>query len=162
MRLALCTLCLVAAAATAVAAQDRDDQKFKLDAAETKLLELTNAERKKENLPPFKANPKLFKAAREHSKNRAKQEKLAHDLDCKTPFDRIKEAGYAFGKAGENVAYGSSGFPVADIMKNWMESEGHRANILNEEFTEIGLGIARSENGDVYYTQVFGVRLSPR
>jgi uncharacterized protein YkwD len=155
-RLAYVTVCLWVATASA---QEQKDTKFKLDAVEAKLLELTNAERKKEDLPPLKPNPKLFKAAREHAKNMAKQEKLAHDLDCKTPFDRIKEAGYTFGRAGENVAYGSDGFPLADIMKNWMESEGHRANILHTDYTEIGLGIGRSDNGDVYYTQVFAAPL---
>jgi uncharacterized protein YkwD len=136
-----------------------DAKKFKLDATETKLLELTNAERKKEDLPPLKADPILCKVAREHSKNMAQQEMLAHDLDCKSPFDRIKEAGYRFGRAGENIAYGSECYPLADIMKNWMESEGHRANIMHKDYTEIGLGAARNNKGDIYYTQVFATPL---
>lgn len=151
-RFFVCLTCIVSA--VAAAGQDREE-KLKLDAVEARLLELTNAERKKENLPALKTNARLFKAAREHSKNMAKQEKLAHDLDCKTPFERIKDAGYEYRAGGENVAFGSTCYPLADIMKNWMESEGHRANILSEDFTEIGLGVARAANGDLYYTQVF-------
>jgi len=66
----------------------------KLSADEKKLLDLTNAEREKEDLPPLKANAILMKLARAHSENMAKQQKLDHDLDCKTPFDRLREAEY--------------------------------------------------------------------
>jgi len=153
--LSVAALCLV----VGVHHAQEKDAKFTIDATEAKLLELTNAERKKEDLPPYKASPLLFKLARAHSQNMAKQGKLDHELDEKSPFDRMKDAGYRFSGAGENIAYGGDGFPLANIIKNWMDSEGHRANILNVDFIEIGLGIARSESGDVYYTQVFGTPL---
>jgi uncharacterized protein YkwD len=150
---------LVVAAFVPVAFPQEDAKKFKLDPTEAKLLEMTNAERKKEDLPPLKISQALTKLAREHSKNMAAQEMLAHDLDCKSPFDRMKEAGYRFRHGGENIAYGSECYPLADIMKNWMDSEGHRANIMHKEYTEIGMGVARNEKGDIYYTQVFGTPL---
>jgi uncharacterized protein YkwD len=147
--------------ALVASAQENEKKKpaFKVSADEQKLLELTNAERKNLELPPLKPNPILFQLAREHSRNMAKQETLNHELDCKTPFDRMKEANYEYRRAGENIAYSGGETTLADILKGWMESEGHRANILHEGYTEIGLGIAKNDKGEVYYTQVFGTPL---
>jgi uncharacterized protein YkwD len=69
---------------------------FKLSADEKAILDLTNAERAKENLAPLKANELLTKAAREHSANMAKQQKLDHVLDDKKPDDRLKAVSYQF------------------------------------------------------------------
>jgi uncharacterized protein YkwD len=128
--------------------------RFRLTDDEQRLLELTNQERKKQDVPPLRPNPVLFKVARAHSANMARQEKMAHELDGKNPYQRIKEAGYAYYTAGENVANGDVG--VEEIMKAWMASPKHRDNILNAKFTEIGLGLSRNDKGVVYYTQVFG------
>jgi uncharacterized protein YkwD len=156
-RLFLFTLCLVACLVSARAEEPKEKAKFKLSMEEQRLLELTNAERKKEDLPPLVPNAVLFKVARGHSENMARQEKLAHELDGKTPYMRIKAAGYRYHYAGENVASGD--VELEDVVKGWMASPGHRKNILGRNFTEIGLGLATSERGDVYYTQVFA---SPR
>lgn len=124
---------------------------------EKTILALTNAVRKEQNLPPLIVNDRLTKAAREHSQNMAKQKKLAHDLDGKSPFDRIKATEYRFRAAGENVAYGTILISIPEIFDGWMKSDGHRANILSEDFSEIGIGVAT--NGDQrYYTQVFAKR----
>src|SRR5262245_51494392 len=117
-------------------ADEPKSAKFELTKTEKRLLELTNQERKKEELPPLKADPLLFKSAREHSANMAKQGKMEHDLDGKTPFQRIKGAGYQYYMAGENIAFGPLDLPI--VMNGWMNSKGHRANILNKNFTEIG------------------------
>src|SRR5262245_16581160 len=137
-----------------LASRAGEPAKFEMTKAEQKLVELTNAERKKKDLAPVKPSPLLFKVARAHSANMAKQAKMAHELDGKNPFQRIKEAGYKYYFAGENVAAGVD--ELDEIMKGWMESEPHRKNILSEKFTEIGIGIARDKKGDPYYTQVFG------
>jgi uncharacterized protein YkwD len=129
---------------------------FKMSEEEAKLLELTNLERKKKELPPLKASPLLFKLARAHSANMAKQQLLDHTLDEKSPFDRMKDAGYQFQKGGENIAEGDESIGIAVIIRNWMESKKHRANILDPEYTEIGLGVGRAKGGKIYYTQVFG------
>jgi uncharacterized protein YkwD len=121
---------------------------------EKRLLELTNAERAKEELPALKAAPLLFKSAREHSANMAKQGKMEHELDGKNPFQRIKGVGYQYYLAGENIAFGP--LDLKAVMNGWMNSEGHRKNILHKGYTEIGLGIARGSDGAYYYTQVFG------
>jgi len=134
---------------------DAQEAKLQLSKEEKKLVELVNAERKKENLPSLKTNLLLTKLARAHSDNMAKQGKLDHDLDGKTAFQRMREAGYAFSKAGENIAYSEGIFNLNEVMKGWMESKPHRENILNDEYTEFGLGMARNDKGECYYTQVF-------
>lgn len=128
---------------------------FTLTADEKRILELTNKARKEEGASPLVANPALTRCAREHSANMAKQKTMAHDLDGKTPFDRIKAIGYVYRRAGENVAYGDGPVPIDDIFDGWMKSEGHRKNILNPDFTEIGIGVGTIEQKK-YYTQVFG------
>jgi uncharacterized protein YkwD len=85
----------------------------------------------------------------------ARQEKMEHNLDGQTPGARIKAAGYRFRAAGENIAM-TDGDPPSVIFEMWMKSKHHRENILNAEFTEIGIGIARNDKGEIYYTQDFG------
>jgi len=127
-----------------------------LSAAEAELLRLTNAERKDAGLSPLEINPTLTRAAREHSANMARQGKMDHVLDEKTPGDRLQAVGYRGFTWGENIAYGMP--TSAGAIRAWMGSEGHRANILNEQYNEIGLGIVTDERGVPYYTQVFGRR----
>ncbi len=130
---------------------------FKLSDDEKAILDMTNAARKQYQLPPLLANPTLGKCARLHSLNMATRKKMAHDLDGKTPFDRMTAAGYKFNSAGENVAYGDAPISIQQIFEGWMNSEGHRKNILSRDFTEIGLGVG-SNGEQKYYTQVFGRR----
>lgn len=136
-----------------------DDKKpaFKPTKEEQEVLDLTNAERKKEQLPPLQFNAKLAEAARAHVMNMAKQEKLDHELDGKSMSDRLKDVSYHFGHAGENIAWKQPDAKKA--IKSWMGSEGHRQNILSTDYTESGVGIAKSANGDRYWVQVFGTPL---
>jgi uncharacterized protein YkwD len=140
--------------AVGLAAQADPPAKFQMSKEEKQLFELTNKERKKKDLPPLKASPLLFKVARAHSANMAKQKKMDHVLDGKKPNQRVKEAGYRYLSTGENIAYGT--LTQEEIMEKWMGSKPHRANILNKNFTEIGLGIVPDKDGVPYYTQVFG------
>jgi len=139
-----------------LAAVSAGDSSFKMTAPEKKLLELTNLERKKKDLSPLAPSPLLFKIARAHSENMAKQAKMDHELDGKNPFDRLKDGGYKYLKAGENVGAGDAEIPIADLMKAWMDSPMHRENILRPDFTEVGFGAVKDKKGDVYYTQLFG------
>ena len=134
-----------------------DEPKLELTAEEKAVLELTNQERAKEKQPPLKPNPILMKIARAHSRNMAKQEKLAHELDGKKPHERAEDAGYKGAWIGENCAVGSDPYPPKDVMKGWMESAGHRKNLLDKKYKEIGIGAAKSASGDIYWTQVFGL-----
>jgi uncharacterized protein YkwD len=127
-----------------------------LSAEEQTLLDLTNAARQKEQLPLLKPNPVLFRVARAHSANMARQERLEHELDGKKPHERIMAAGYSAGWSGENIAYAGGPVALEQTFQGWMNSPGHRRNLLNQRFQEIGIGVARAANGDMYYTQVFG------
>lgn len=128
---------------------------FKIAPLEQAILDLTNEERKKEGLPPLKVNEKLFQIARSHSQNMAKQEKLDHVLDGKDPTHRAKEVGYGPFVA-ENCAWGQR--TAAEVVRTWMNSPGHRANLLNKTATEVGIGYSVNQRSGAYYTMVFGFR----
>lgn len=130
---------------------------LKLSADEQKVLDLTNAERKKADLPPLMVNAKLFAAARAHSTNMAAKEVLAHELDGKNFDARVRDQGYRLGYGGENCAMGQES--PAEAVSSWMSSEGHKANILGKNYKEIGIGIAKDAKGQRYWTQVFAAPL---
>jgi uncharacterized protein YkwD len=123
-------------------------------AEEKAVLDLTNAARAEKKLPPLKWDDTLTRVARAHSMNMARQGKLDHDLDGETFQDRIKASGVKSFAGGENIAAGGRLSPRA-VVQLWMKSEGHRDNILSDKYDAIGIGLARSKTGVVYYTQVF-------
>jgi uncharacterized protein YkwD len=129
-----------------------------LSPEEQALVDMTNEARRKEKLPLLKPNPVLFRVARAHSVNMARQEVLDHELDGKKPHERVLAAGYSASWSGENIAYASGQVSLEQTFQGWMDSPGHRRNLLNKRFQEIGIGVARAANGDMYYTQVFGAR----
>ena len=73
--------------------------------------------------------------------------------DGKTPFDRMKAAGISYVAAGENIAAGQSS--PQSVMESWLNSPGHRKNILNPNFEYIGIGIARGGSYGIYWAQEF-------
>jgi uncharacterized protein YkwD len=163
-RLASAIVLLLALGATTPGQEKKDETKsdgkkdqLKLTEEEQAVIDLTNAERKKADLMPLAPNAQLMKAARLHAANMAKQDKLAHDLDEKSPADRVKEAGYRYMATGENIAWN----PVSpkEAVKGWMDSPPHKENILDSKYTEIGVALARNKKGERYWVQVFG---SPR
>jgi uncharacterized protein YkwD len=94
----------------------------------------------------------LTKAAQAHSEDMAAHQNMSHTgSDGSDPGSRITSAGYDWATYGENVAYGYSS--PEKVMAGWMSSPGHRENILNCSFKEIGVGLAQP--GD-YWTQDFG------
>ncbi|MFD7503095.1 CAP domain-containing protein [Streptomyces sp. NPDC059850] len=120
--------------------------------AEAQVVELVNDERAKVGCSPVKVNAKLTKAAEAHSKDMAEHSNMSHTgSDGSQPGDRIEDAGYSWSTYGENVAYGYSS--AKSVMEGWMNSSGHKANILNCDFKEIGVGLSGSGN---YWTQDFG------
>jgi uncharacterized protein YkwD len=130
----------------------KDTKTFTPSKEEQEVLDLTNKERQAAGLPALKANEKLFKAARAHSANMAKQNELNHTLDGKGPGERLADAGYKPAGWAENCAQGQR--TPQEALASWMNSEGHKANILGQH-AEIGIGIATSEGGVKYWTQVF-------
>jgi uncharacterized protein YkwD len=145
----------------ASAADEKDRPKLALSAAEQKLVDLTNQERKKKDLPPLQANALLFAVARAHSANMARKGEMKHVLDGKDVTNRLDDAGYDWGSARENIAR-SRNSTLAEVMKGWMDSKGHRANILDAKVKEIGIGIVKDTKGRVFYTQVFGTERKKR
>jgi uncharacterized protein YkwD len=149
------TLCLITLLGLTATAAAQEGEKFVITVEEKTILDETNRERAREKLPPLKIHPLLMKAARDHTKNMARQEKMEHELDGKGPSDRTKEVGFKSGWIGENVAAGSGFFPK-DAVATWMQSKPHRENMLNKTYEYIGIGAARGASGEYYYTQVFG------
>jgi uncharacterized protein YkwD len=147
----LATCLLMRAGATDPPEQAR----VKLSETEQKILDLTNQAREKEKLPPLQPNALLSEAARSHSANMARKGEMSHVLDGKEPKDRIKATGYRYTVAGENIGEAEGANLPAQIFDDWMNSKLHRANILEREFTEIGIGFARNDKNEFYYTQVF-------
>jgi uncharacterized protein YkwD len=155
--LGVAVLCCAPAGAVLSAGGGKDGPRgkseFTLSREEQELMDLVNAERKKHDLAPLRPNPTLFRVAREHSANMARQGKMAHVLDGKNPYERVKASGYKYRFAGENVGRGD--VPLAEVVQGWMDSKVHRDNILRKEFTETGLGAVSDGKELVYYTQVF-------
>jgi uncharacterized protein YkwD len=138
----------------AAAPDKKDPPKVEMSGDEKALFELVNKEREGQKLPPLLPNRILIEVARAHSANMAKQGKMEHVLDGKTPAKRVEAAGYDYRRVGENIAW-SDGDTPANIVKGWMNSKSHRENILREGYTETGLGVVRNAKGEIYYTQVF-------
>ncbi|MFG3581879.1 CAP domain-containing protein [Micromonospora chersina] len=117
------------------------------------VVDLVNQERAKAGCKALTVDDKLVLAAQRHSQDQADHKTMSHDgSDGSDVGDRLDRVGYAWRSYGENVAWNQQS-PAA-VMDAWMNSPGHRANILNCSFTEIGVGVARS-NGP-YWTQDFG------
>ncbi|MBA2950099.1 CAP domain-containing protein [Streptomyces sp. PSKA28] len=117
-----------------------------------RIVELVNNERSKAGCSPVTLNATLSKAAQAHSEDMAEHQNMSHTgSDGSSPGDRITRAGYSFSTYGENVAYGYSS--PEQVMAGWMSSPGHKANILNCSFKEIGVGLAQPND---YWTQEFG------
>jgi uncharacterized YkwD family protein len=122
-----------------------------VSAFEQQVLDLTNQERAKSGLKPLTLDVELSKVARE--KSRDMQTKGYFDHNSPTygsPFDMMKKFGISYRSAGENIAQGQRS--PQEVVTAWMNSEGHRANILSSNFTHIGIGHVAEGN---YWTQMF-------
>jgi uncharacterized protein YkwD len=109
---------------------------------------LINAERRKRGLPKLRFNRRLAKAAGRHARDMVRGEYFSHDSPNGSDFvDRIRRAGYLRGRSGgwslgENLAWGSGSLASPrSIVRAWMRSSGHRHNILNRRFREIGVAL---------------------
>ena len=131
----------------------------KLTAEEQRLFDATNAERTKAKLPVLKIDPTLLRMGREQSRLMAEAGQISHAVNGQTFPIRMQAAKYPAQSAGENCAEGQE-TPAAAVA-GWMLSPGHKANLLNPEFQDLGVGIAMSKAGVRYYTQVFGRRFGP-
>ena len=118
---------------------------------EKQVVDLTNAERAKAGLKPLQISNPLMDVAQAKSEDMAKNNYFSHTSPTYgSPFDQMKSAGISYKAAGENIAQGQK--TPEEVVQAWMNSEGHRANILNGSFTHIGVGYVADGN---YWTQQF-------
>ncbi len=123
--------------------------------AAAEVVRLTNNERQANGCPALKVNAALTTSASRHSADMAERDYFDHNsLDGRSPFDRMKAAGYSYSRAAENIAAGQP--TAAAVVAGWMKSAGHRANIVNCDLTEIGVGVAKGGRYGIYWTQNFG------
>jgi uncharacterized protein YkwD len=120
---------------------------------ENEVVELTNAERAEEGCDALRVDERLVAAAQGHSADMAERDYFDHDSpEGDGPGERTAEQGYP-SWSGENIAFG---YDTAEaVVEGWMDSRGHRRNILNCDSVAIGVGAVDSERG-IYWTQVFG------
>lgn len=121
------------------------------------VVDLTNRERLRRGLRALVTNSSLVEAARLHAEQMAAHRELAHTIHgarYPTMQSRLEAVGYAYSSAAENVAWNQRS--AQEVMTTWMNSSGHRANILDAEVTEMGAAMARSSRGEPYWIQVFG------
>jgi uncharacterized protein YkwD len=105
---------------------------------ENEIADRVNSERGMRGMRPLKVTLSLMHSARSWSGRQASERRMYHSN---------------WPGMGENVAYGQK--DPADVMRAWLTSPGHRANILNPKYTEIGVGVVIAGNGQAYYTQHF-------
>ncbi len=109
------------------------------------LLVDTNAQRHADNESNLQPDNLLTQAAQAKADDMAARNYWSHNTpDGRTPWSFITDSGYKFQSAGENLAYGFN--DSSDTLSAWMSSPGHRANILNADYSEVGFGVANSSN----------------
>ena len=120
-------------------------------AFENEVIRLVNDQRTKNGLKALTANWELSRVARYKSQDMVENRYFSHTSPTYgTPFQMIKAFGLTYRTAGENIAYGQRS--PQDVVNAWMNSSGHRANILNASYTQIGVGYVSSGH---YWTQMF-------
>lgn len=126
-------------------------QNANVSAIEQAVLDLTNAERQKAGLKPLQIDKNLMNSARQKSTDMATNNYFSHTSPTYgSPFDQMKANGISYRAAAENIAMGQRS--AEEVVKAWMESPGHRQNILTPNFTHIGIGYDAKGN---YWTQQF-------
>lgn len=122
-------------------------------ADEKRAFDLLNADRAKNGLKPLKFNLQLTALGGKYAQDMINRKFFAHnDPDGKSPFDRMKAAGINYSYAGENLAINSN---VTTAEQAFMNSPGHRANILSPNYTDVGVGVRYDAKGSAYVVQEF-------
>jgi uncharacterized YkwD family protein/spore coat assembly protein SafA len=121
---------------------------------ESEVIALTNKERAKNGLPALKADWELSRVARYKSVDMRDKNYFSHTSPTYgSPFTMMKNFGITYRTAAENIAQGQT--TAQAVVTAWMNSPGHRANILNKSMTHIGVGYAKGGSGRHYWTQMF-------
>lgn len=118
------------------------------------VVNLVNKERKANGLSALSSDSQLAKLAQLKAEDMAKNGYFSHTSPTYgSAFDMMKTYGVSYKTAGENIAKGQK--TAASVMDGWMNSSGHRANILKSDYTKIGVGYAKSPDGTTYWVQIF-------
>ncbi|AEG58450.1 CAP domain-containing protein [Desulforamulus ruminis] len=122
------------------------------------VVDLVNAERAKQGLKPVVAKQDLTAVAQLKAQDMYNKKYFSHTSPTYgSPFDMMRQQGISYTAAGENIAMGQK--TAQQVMTDWMNSSGHRANILNANYNEIGVGVYQSYNGYGYiWVQEFARR----
>lgn len=128
---------------------------------DSKVLQLVNNERANVGLDSLSIDNQLDRAANLHTDEMVRADQMSHQLPGEASLgDRVSATGYQWSSVGENVAAGYS--TPEDVVEGWMNSVGHRENILNPNFTHLGVGYSNNPDNDnsysdqdIYWTQVF-------
>jgi len=119
------------------------------------LLQLTNQQRSSNGVPALRLSAQLGRAAQNHAEDMANQNFFSHTgSNGSRMSDRVNQVGYSWQAVAENIYMGTNASPNGAI-NGWMNSTGHRRNMLNSNYIEIGFGVA-TRGRNVYYVQVFG------
>lgn len=121
-------------------------------AIERELIDRANIERKKVNLAPLHADRLVNLAASAHAAKMAQRATFSHELDGQSVGDRLANLGFVWGKCAENIARGQK--TPAEAIESWMNSPGHRANLLGAEYSHTGVALFESSEGQKYWTMV--------
>ena len=125
-----------------------------LKSLENEVVRLVNIERTNRGLAALTSHWELSRVARYKSQDMIDKNYFAHNSPTYgSPFNMMENFGLKFSAAGENIAYGQK--TPQEVVTAWMNSAGHRANILSSAFTHIGVGAAKKSNGTLYWTQMF-------
>lgn len=121
---------------------------------EQKVVELVNVERQKAGLPALKLDAAISNVARIKSKDMADNNYFAHQSPTYgSAGDMLSKFGIKWSAWGENIASGQK--TPESVVTAWMNSSGHRANILSSNYSRIGVGYVTNSNGTSYWTQMF-------
>lgn len=121
---------------------------------EEEVIRLVNIERNKNGLPALTKNWEASRVARTKSQDMINKNYFSHNSPTYgSPDAMMRNFGLKFSSWAENIAYGQK--TAKDVMNSWMNSPGHRANILSKNVTQIGVGVAKKYNGTMYWTQMF-------
>jgi len=144
--------------APAGALADRNYSETTLDTRTA--LKLINGYRREKGLKPLKLHPKLIRAAKAHSTDLAKWDRISHyGSDGANPWDRVKRAGYQARLAAENVGTGQASFK--EVLSGWKESEGHNKNLLLPDAEHMGIALVRRPKTEfkTFWTLVLGSQI---
>lgn len=147
-------ICFVSFVPTSFAQNISFKKQYTLSEYEQEVVNLVNNEREKHKLQPLVIDSKVSKLARQKSEDMRDNNYYDHTSPTYgKPCDHMRKEKVKFGYCGENIAAGQK--TPQDVMGAWMNSEGHRENILNPNYTHIGVGYAEGGHYETYWTQQF-------